>query len=85
MIKINGITLPDGTGAIKLEPSSLLDKAVVKYDKEKDILVYSAEMLIECFQEDGMTEEEARDWFSYNTLRTGDYVEQYPEFIFEND
>ena len=85
MIKINGITLPDGTGAIKLEPSSLLDKAVVKYDKEKDILVYSAEMLIECFQEDGMTEEEARDWFSYNTLRTGDYVKQYPEFIYEED
>ena len=85
MIKINGITLPNGTGAIKLEPSSLLDKAVVKYDKEKDILVYSAEMLIECFQEDGMTEEEARDWFSYNTLRTGDYVKQYPEFIYEED
>ena len=85
MIIINGITIPENTGAIKLEPSSLLDKAVVKYDKEKDILVYSAEILIECFQEDGMTEEEARDWFSYNTLRTGDYVKQYPEFIFEND
>ena len=85
MIIINGITLPENTGAIKLEPSSLLDKAVVKYDKEKDVLVYSAEILIECFQEDGMTEEEARDWFSYNTLRTGDYVKQYPEFIFEND
>ena len=85
MIKINGITLPENTGAIKLEPSSLLDKAVIKYDKEKDILVYSAEILIECFQESGMTEEEARDWFSYNTLRTGDYVKQYPEFIFEND
>ena len=85
MIIINGITIPENTGAIKLEPSSLLDKAVVKYDKEKDVLVYSAEILIECFQEDGMTEEEARDWFSYNTLRTGDYVKQYPEFIFEND
>ncbi len=85
MIKINGITLPDGTGAIKLEPSTLLDKAVVRYDKEKDILYYSVEVLLECFQEQGMTEEEARDWFSYNTLRTGDYVKQYPEFIYEEE
>ena len=85
MIKINGIMLPENTGAIKLEPSKLLDKAVVKYDKEKDILIYSVESLLECFQESGMTEEEARDWFSYNTLRTGDYVKQYPEFIYEED
>ncbi len=85
MIKINGIVLPDNTGAIKLEPSTLLDKAVVRYDKEKDILYYSVEVLLECFQEQGMTEEEARDWFSYNTLRTGDYVKQYPEFIYEED
>lgn len=77
--------LPENTGAIKLEPSKLLDKAVVKYDKEKDILIYSVESLLECFQESGMTEEEARDWFSYNTLRTGDYVKQYPEFIYEED
>ena len=85
MIKINGIILPENTGAIKLEPSNLLDKAVVKYDKEKDILIYSVEVLLECFQEDGMTYEEARDWFSYNTLRTGDYVKQYPKFIYEED
>ena len=85
MIVINGFKLPDSTGAIKLEPARVLDKAVVKYDKEKDILIYSVELLLECFQESGMTEEEARDWFSYNTLRTGDYVKQYPEFIYEED
>ena len=81
MIKINGITLPENTRAIKLEPSNLLDRAVVKYDKEKDILHYSVEVLIECFQEDGMTHEEACEWFHYNTLRTADYVKNYPNFI----
>ena len=81
MLKINGIIIPEDTGAIKLEPSKLLDKAVVKYNKEKDILQYSVEILIECFQESGMTYEEAWDWFNHNTL--GVQVEGYPEFIFE--
>lgn len=85
MFIINGFKLPENTRAVKLEPSPSLDKAVVKYDKEKDILYYSVEVLIECFQEDGMTYEEAWDWFNYNTVRTGDYVKQYPEFIYEED
>jgi hypothetical protein len=85
MIKINGITIPENTGAIKLEPSNLLDKAVIKYDKEKDILYYSVEVLIECFQESGMTEEEAWEWFHYNTLRTANHVANYPEFIYKKE
>ena len=85
MIKINGITIPEDTDAIKLEPSNLLDKAVVKYDKERDILYYSVDILIQCFQESGMSYEEAWEWFHYNTLRTANYVANYPEFIYEKD
>ena len=83
MIVINGIKIPGDTNSIKLEPSSSLDRAVVAYDVDKDILIYQIETLIECYMEGGMTEEEAWDWFSYNTVRTGHYVENYPNFISE--
>ncbi len=83
MILINGIKIPENARAIKLEPSPHLDKAVVEYDKGKDVLVYHVETLISCFVEQGMTTEEAWEWFDYNTLRTGDYVRNYPKFIYE--
>jgi len=83
MIVINGIKIPEDTNSIKLEPSPSLDKAVVAYDIDKDVLIYQIETLIECYVEGGMTEEEAWDWFSYNTVRTGPYVENYPNFISE--
>lgn len=80
---INGIEIPEDTNSIKLEPSPSLDKAVIAYDADKDILVYDVETLITCFIEGGMTEEEAWDWFSYNTVRTGNYVKNYPRFVYE--
>tara|TARA_Y100000592_G_scaffold100310_1_gene179667 strand:- start:6572 stop:6829 length:258 start_codon:yes stop_codon:yes gene_type:complete len=83
MIVINGIEIPRDTNAIKLEPSPQLDKAVVEYDREKDILVYHVDTLISCFVEQGMSTEEAWEWFDYNTLRTGDYIKNYPNFIYE--
>ena len=81
MIVINGIKIPEDTKSIKLEPSSSLDKAVVEYDKESDVLIYDVETLIKCFIEEGMTEEEAWEWFNYNTLGTS--VKGYPKFICE--
>ena len=66
---------------VKLEPSPSLDKAVVEYDKQNDVLVYNVETLIECFIENGMTREEAWDWFNYNTLNTN--VQGYPKFTYE--
>lgn len=83
MIVINGIKIPEETNSIKLEPSPSLDRAVVAYDVDKDILIYQIETLIECYIEEGMTEEEAWDWFTYNTIGTGHYVENYPNFISE--
>ena len=80
---INGIEIPDDTQALKLEPSPHLDRAVVGYDKDEDLLIYDSETLIECFVEQGMTDEEAWDWFNYNTL--GTYAKGYPKFIFEEN
>jgi hypothetical protein len=85
MIIINGIKIPENAKAIKLEPSPSLDKAIVAYDIDNDILVYDVETLIECYVEGGMTEEEAWDWYSYNTVRTGYYVKNYPRFIHEEN
>jgi len=82
MIKIEDFTLPDETRAVVLEPRSLLNRAIIEYNEDKDVLIYDVNVLIECFQEGGMTEEEAWDWFHYNTVRTGDYVPNYPKFIF---
>ena len=85
MILINGIKIPEDTKALKLEPSPKLDIAVVAYDEEKDILVYDVQTLIECYIDGGMTEEEAWDWYSYNTVRTGYYVKNYPRFVYEEN
>ena len=85
MIIINGIKIPEDAKAIKLEPSPSLDKAIVAYDIDNDILIYDVETLIECYVEGGMTEEEAWDWYSYNTVRTGYYVKNYPRFIHEEN
>ena len=82
MIKINNIELPDETNAIRLEPASDLDEAVVGYDIERDVLMYSSEILVLCFQNMGMSHEEAWEWFYYNTLNI--YLDHYPVFL-DND
>ena len=79
MVVINGIKLPQDTKAIRLEPAEQLDTAVFSYSPERDILVYFTPTLISCFMEQGMTEEEAWEWFHYNTLGTS--VANYPVFI----
>ena len=81
MIKLNNCILPDNTNAIKLEPASILNKAIVGYEKKYDFLIYDVNILIECFMEQGMTKEEAWEWFNYNTL--GTIVSNYPRFIYE--
>tara|TARA_Y100000592_G_scaffold26415_1_gene41805 strand:- start:158 stop:421 length:264 start_codon:yes stop_codon:yes gene_type:complete len=83
MFVINGFKLPENTRAVKLEPSPSLDKAIIEYDKENDVLVYDVEVLIECFVENGMSHEEAWDWFNYNTLNTN--VQGYPKFTYEKN
>ena len=82
MILINEIELPLETQAIRLEPSEDLDKAVYSYSEEDDILTYHIPTLLDCFIAQGMTWEEAWDWFNYNTL--GTYAPNYPNFLDED-
>lgn len=84
MILINGIELPQESEAIRLEPASYLDRAVHSYSEEDDILIYYIPTLIECFEEQGMTTEEAWDWFNYNTLGMCGYS-HYPVFLDEDE
>lgn len=84
MIFINNVELPEDTNSVRLEPCEELDKAVIGYDQDEDKLIYSVDTLLSCFEAMGMTLQDAWEWFLYNTLRTGDYVENYPIFIDED-
>ena len=48
------------------------DRAVYDYEKMVDSLM----------EEDGMDEEEARDFISYNTLRSLGYIEKSPVIVY---
>tara|TARA_B100001248_G_C27361140_1_gene446568 strand:+ start:813 stop:1187 length:375 start_codon:yes stop_codon:yes gene_type:complete len=56
--------------AIVLEPQSTFNRAIIGTDPDGRI-VYSANKIINAFMDvDGMTEEEAIEYFEYNTLGT---------------
>ena len=56
--------------AIVLEPRSTSNRATIGMDMDGK-LVYSATKIVKAFvDEDGMTEEEAIEFFEYNTLGT---------------
>ena len=56
--------------AIVLEPRSTFNRAIIGTDPDGRI-VYSANKIINAFMDvDGMTEEEAVEYFEYNTLGT---------------
>jgi hypothetical protein len=80
--------LPDGV--LVLEPRSMYDAALVGYtDQPKDhwtrdggvtVAVYSEAKCVKALMADGMSEEDALEWFSYNT--SGAWVgEGTPMFV----
>ena len=48
------------------------DRAIYSYDK----------MVESAMQQEGWTEEEARDWIDYNTIRSLSYVENGPIILY---
>lgn len=74
--KINGFDIPDGS--ILLEPRKYHDKAIIGF---KDVVLYDYDLLLDSFVEQGMTYEEASEWISYNTIRTGQYIDNFPKVI----
>ena len=75
--------------AIVLEPQSPFNQAIIGSDPDGR-LVYSSNKIIRAFMsEDGMSEEEAIEYFEYNTLGTIQPMDNpdkplfvYDEFIF---
>ena len=75
--------------AIVLEPQSTFNQAIIGSDPDGRV-VYSSNKIIRAFiSEDGMSEEEAIEYFEYNTLGTIQPMDNpdkpllvYDEFIF---
>lgn len=68
-----------------------LDEAIIGIDEESMRLIYSAKRCIHSlFFNSGMTMEEAKEYFEYNTVRAIDYMgEQRPilcrdEFLYDD-
>lgn len=80
--KINEIieTFPDET-FIKMDG---FDDAIVgaHYGDDGLSLVYSISNMIECLVRDGMTEDEAIEYFEYNVAPSVPYVENAPILIY---
>lgn len=70
-------------GAVVLEPQSQFNDCIVGISND-GVLVYSATLCIKSFIKDGMDEDEAIEFFHYNTVRAMDYVpkEARPVFLF---
>lgn len=70
-------------GAIVLEPQSQFNECIVGITDD-GVLVYSAQKCINSFIKQGMDEDEAIEFFHYNTVRAMQYVpkETRPIFLF---
>lgn len=84
MIKVTGSNnkeylLKDDSKAILLEPREYHDSSIIGYNEKEDRFMYCKQHFMDQLEEQGMTSEEAYEWFYYNTL--GTYVSNYPIFL----
>ena len=83
MIIINGIEFPENSNAIILEPRSCHSPAIINYDYERDVALYSERLFLMSLMEcQDFTHTQAIEWYAYNTL--GTRLEHYPIFINED-
>jgi len=75
--------LNDNSCAILLEPRKYHDSSIIGYNKKEDRFMYDMYQFIEQLSDQGMSSEEAYEWFSFNTL--GTYVSNYPIFLDSED
>ena len=75
--------LKDGSQAIVLEPRVYHDSAILGYSLEEDRFMYSKQQFLEQLAEQGMTYEEAIEYYHYNTI--GTYAKNYPVFLDTED
>lgn len=71
----------DEPKSIVLAPRDRFDSAIIGYENKR--VVYSEEAIIQIYMEDGMTEEEAIEFYEFNTK--GAYMGKYnPIYKSEN-
>ena len=70
-------------GFIVLEPQSILNEAIIGFDKEEGRLIYDVPKVLECFEKE-MGPTEAVDWFYFNTIETT-HMKGGPFFYDENE
>ena len=74
-LDLNPFDCPEGT--IILEPRSVYDQGLVRYDSNLGVLVYDYDSLIEAIMvEDRCSCEEAMDWLHHNTM--GNQIKGWP-------
>jgi hypothetical protein len=61
-----------------------LDEAVIGVDQSLERLVYSIDDIIELYVEQGMTQEEAIDYYEYTTARATPFIENGPILVYLN-
>ena len=59
--------------------------AIVGLTYDGNHIIYSVEKFTECLMEEGMTEEDATEWISYNTARSLDYLNSEYKPILMNE
>lgn len=81
MIFINGFKISEYSNAVILEPRDIHSQAIIDYDIERDIMVYSERLfLMSLMLENDITYNDALEWLHYNTLAISG-VENFPIFI----
>lgn len=61
-----------------------LDEAVIGVDQNFERLVYSVEAIIDLYIGQGMTHEEAIDYFGYTTARATPFIDNGPILVYLN-
>lgn len=59
--------------------------AIIGISDDSNHVVYSYSKLIEAFIDGGMTEEEAAEWFDFNTARSLPYAGEYRPIVVMDD
>lgn len=55
--------------------------AIVGLSNDDNHVIYSYNKFRDCLVKEGMTQEEAEDWISYNTLRALPYMGEYAPIL----
>lgn len=55
--------------------------AIVGITYDGNHVIYSVEKFVECLMKEGMTQEDAEEWVSYNTARAIAYMGEYAPIL----